>query len=266
MRTWLTALALLIMSPAHAEENPEKLAREVRAGWLVLPPAELPPEATVHTGELVIRQRLVPIGYSTVDVNASDDTGAVIVPAGTNMIRLIANTGIFECAIATENKGLSAFLVGGSIHICLQDKDKDGFFESYARYKGNVQGLPSMNGRLPKTLRALKAPVAYTNHDPRTLPTDYFIGIRYDGKSSLSGMPIFVDVFGSGKDVGSLDHAWPRADGGTGKLQATGRVLLKGAVFDVVANEADALTVRVMTPFPPGVFSISQFSGPNGFW
>lgn len=228
-------------------------------------------QITVHSGDLVLRQRLVPIGYITPDAEALDArSDKPLVPVGVALMRLMSNAGIIACVIAARptKGGADAFWVGftgGDRRICLSDMDKDGRFEGFVQYKGHVAGLPSINGRLPKTLHPLKAPVAYTTHDPRTLPMPFFLGIRYDGKSTLSGAPVFIDAFGQDGDVGTLNRGWPRADGGKGKLQPTGTVLLKGAVLDVIADSDDTLTIKVVKPFPIGIVGISQI-GQTGFY
>ena len=249
-------------------EDPAKLAREVRSGWIVMPVEEAVYDKTVRHGDMVLHQRLLPLGYSTLDGDAVDGaSGEIIVPRGTGMIRMMANTGIVECAIGLQKENLlgQSHADFSAVHVCLRDTDKDGRFDEYAHYNGSVEGLPSINGRMPKTLHALKTPVGYTRSDPRSMTTAYFLGLRHEGKAVLGGMPVFADVFGHDNKLGTLDRAWPRDNEGTGKTQPIGMVLLKGAMVEVVGDDGDGLKIHVTRPFPRGIFSINQV-GSNGFY
>ncbi len=267
-RLWLAAMVAFAVPAAAHGDDAEKRAREVRSGWVVVPILPSTAPVTVAKGGFALKQRLLPIGTVTTDADALDADGKPLVPAGTPLMRLMGR-GYIACVFGERPRtGLGNFWMGfkgGDSRICLRDTDSDGRFEEFVRYSGGlVQGLPSVNGHLPKALHALKQPVGYTVGNPATMPTEYFLAIRYDGHAALGGHPVFVNAFGQGKDVGTLIHAWPREDDGKGKLAQTGTVRLDGAVLVVTQDAPDGVTLVVKAPFPTGVFSVSQV-GQNGF-
>jgi hypothetical protein len=268
-RIGLAALAFLALTPgARADEasRATRAAREVSAGWIVLP-GEAPAPRVVHPHEFVFRQRLVAFGIAKLDADVVDaGSNKLLLPAGTPLFRLHSTSGLVACAFDTERHSLGNFLTkSGSVRVCVRDADLDGRFDDYAHYVGAVSGLPSVNGRLPRTLSPLKQSVAYTVADPNTGPPDLFVGIRYEGKAPLTGVPLFVIAFGRGDDIGSLDRAWARGDGGKGKLGQTGTALLAGAVIEVTALDGDDATLTVHAMLPAGQFAINQ-AGRNGFY
>ena len=259
--------AIIAVTPAAAEDG-EKASREVQSRWIIMPgrPSHAAP---FEKGAIVMRQTLLPLGYETLGADALDAEGAKpLAPAETPLVQLIGGKGVVACVIGEPaHKALAYFwdgFSGGRSRLCLIDSDKDGRFEAFVHYKGLVSGLPSVNGRLPKTPHPLASPVAYTEHDRSSLPISYFLGIRYDGHA-ITGNPVFTTVFGHDGDVGTLDFAWPRGEDGTSKVQATGRVLLKGATLDVVSESGDTLWIATEKPLPVGLFGVTQI-GKNYFY
>lgn len=257
----LLALSPVIAARADDAGSSVKQARDVAAAWIVLPPDTVPAPRAVHPHDFVIRQRLVPIGYFTLDADAVDGgSGKLMLSAGAELFRLRANAGVVECAFQNQRRTVGSTLIAfGDVRVCLRDADGDGRFEDYAHYSGDVEGLPSVNGKLPKTLLPLKEPVGYSIRDPRSGPGDLFVGVRYEGKAPLTGAPLFMVAFGSGDHVGAIDRAWARDDAGKGKLGATGTVLLDGSVLQVTRLDGSDATVVIDKPLPAGVFGVSQF-------
>lgn len=263
----LLALLMTVPHPVMGASEDQKL-RDARSAWIIVPAENAPDTVMVHKGDMVLRQKLLPFGYAVTNVDAVDgDSPQVLVPAGTDMLRLVTASGILECSInAAKKTPFEKFNMSGEqIRYCLRDKDGDGRFEEYVRYRGSFAGMPSFDGRLPHSLYPLKAQVPYTVRRPEDLQSSYFVGIKYEGNLSAREAVDFSIVFGHDSDWDTLGGGWPHGDGGDGDAQATGRMMLGGARFVVLTNDDSGATVRVVAPFPDGALGITQH-GTNGFF
>ena len=247
--------ALLLASPAVAAEDP----RQVYAVWQVQPAADAPAERTVAKDAPVIRQELLPVALDALSDDARDAAGKLLLAKGQLLFRLHATTGTVDCVLDTAPRGTVArFIDAATARLCLRDGDGDGRFESYFTYSGKVAGLPSVNGKIPKTPHPLPL-VAYTAHDVHEAAGLFYVGIDYAGHAPLSGKPRFLFVYGrTGGEHGSLGQAW------SGKTFPDS-VQLNGAALTILSEGTDGLRIRVDQPLPAGQFGVGQ-AGSNGFY
>lgn len=267
MRAGLAAaLALAMATGASQAAGPDP--RDVVLTWTVVPSDAAGSKIRAKPGDIVLRQRLLPVGYAALADDAFDlKTGNLVAAKGTPMLRMQSVQGVVYCAAADPKRAGLARAKPGSPYLraCFRDDQGDGSFESSAEYDGELLPLPSVSGRLPKTMHALTRSVAYAELPLQGYALPLFLGIRFDGFSGLSGAPVFEDVFGHDDETHSLARAWPRADDGRGALAKTGIVLIDGARIAVVENDGATLTLRIVDPVPAGPFGVRQFGRSHFF-
>lgn len=251
-----------------AAQSADHDPRYINLAWVVVPTATSTTIVDARPGDILLRQRLIPLGYATLAQDALDEkTGNLVAPASTPLLRLQATLGVVYCVAADPKPTALARAKPGSPYLraCFRDADADGRFDESAEYDGKVLPLPSVSGRLPKRMHPLTRPVGYVMQPLQSYSPDMFVGIRLDGASLLSGMPVFKDIYGHDDEIDGFNRAWPRKDDGTGAISKTGTVLLDGARITVLENNGSTLKVRVDTPIPAGVFSVTQLRGSSFF-
>ena len=242
--------------------------RYVNLAWVVVPAAASATIIDAKPGDILLRQRLIPLGYAALAQDALDQkTGNLVAPASTSLLRLQAAVGVVYCVAADPKHTALARAKPGSPYLraCFRDADADGRFDESAEYDGKVLALPSISGRLPKRMHPLATPVGYVSQSLQSYSSASFVGIRLEGTSLLSGMPVFKDVYGHDDEIDGVNRAWPRQTDGTGPISKTGTVLLDGARITVLENNGSTLKVRIDKPIPAGVFNVTQLRGGSFF-
>lgn len=260
----LMAAVTVLVAAAGASAAAAPDLRTVSMPWTVV--AEPPPSgvASVSKGDLVLKQRLLPIGYATLVADATDlKTGNLVAAAGTALLQLKTEAGIGYCVAAAPKTTALFRARPGSPYLraCFLDADGDGRFDSSAEYEGMAIGLPSVTAKWPKHMHVLTAPIAYQVRAPGEYAPAMYAGIKFDGFAKLGGAPVFVDVYGPEAEGFGITRAWPRDQDGTGSLAKTGDVLILGAKLKVISNDGTTLQMRVDQTMPAGPFGIWQSRG-----
>lgn len=228
------------------------LSRSFSTMWIVMPDNQRTPrEVSVKGGELILKQRAMPFGLARLTGPAADPKGKFDLTAGTELFRLQSDVPIYCLAGKNAPTGVAKWLLGGSTtHLCLVDADADGRFEGQFVTASQVEGLPTLVGKRPKTADPIIAPAAYAPAAPSSGTTQYWVGVEYQGKPLLYNRRNFTVSFGNGKDKGSLTD-WVYT-GGTFPAEQT----LLGAKWTVLALDGDQLKVRIDQSMPPQPFAI----------
>ena len=247
------AAAQLPIAPP-APPMPAKLERNLSTLWIVMPATEpAGREVSVKSGELIMKQRLIPAGLAKLTGSAVDPEGKFELTSGAELFRVQSGVPVYCIAGKRAPGGVAKWLVGGgSSQLCLVDADSDGRFEGEFTTASAVGGLPTIAGKRPKEADPLVAPVAYERADPSTMTTQYWVGIEYQGKPLLYNRRNFAVSFGTDKSDSSLTD-WVY----TGAEMPASQTLL-GATWTVLALEEDRLKVRIDQPIPPQPFGIVQ--------
>lgn len=254
----LTALAVaqpVVAPPAPPPPlpaQPRTPSRSYTAIWVILPDADpAPREMSVKGGELILKQRAVPLGLARLDAPVADPKGKFELAAGTELFALQSDVPIYCVTGRRAPSGVSKWLLGGkNTQLCLVDADADGRLEGSFVALSPVAGLPTLTGKRPKQADPLVAPAAYRRADPRSITTPYWVGIEYQGKPLLYNRRNFAVSFGNGDDKGSLTD-WVY----TGAEFPASKSLLR-AQWTVLALEGDRLKVRIDQSMPAQPFGI----------
>lgn len=263
MSTFLRGIALglccTIAASAAAQEGDgerEQNERNYLTAWILQP--ELDPEfltqRTLVSGDLVLRQRLLPPTLARLSADAIlDENGETVIPGGAELFGLVtAGPPIFCVAGTPDRSNFGQFMLGvGNTQRCLVDLDRDGRFDGYFRRNSEMEGLPNIRGRRPRNPDAIR-PVVYELAPSSTMRTYYFAGIQYNGQPPyLRGRPTFSVVYGTEQNRGRLSQSF------TGDAERYPQTMtVMGAAFTFDAAVDGGIEATVLRPMPPRPFVV----------
>ncbi|WP_088308791.1 hypothetical protein [Novosphingobium sp. B 225] len=230
--------------------------------WMVGDPIASPdlPKANqvgafqVSRGDIFMASRVLPQSAARLTDALRDDKGNVRVSQDAELFALKSDAAIFCTAQQDAGSKLIGFLAGGQTfgHVCLVDADRNGRFESAFDVIGQVKGLPSFAGAVPKSS---KPPIdlGYMQLNPRDMRTVYFVGLQYLSNKNLFKNEIFEVVFGS---TGNLGHLSERLM--IKKKDIPGGLGLLGGDFSLLSSTEDGAQIRVNHPFARWTFNVER--------
>lgn len=230
--------------------------RRLSTNWIVQP-REAPADPVVVTsGDLVMKQTLHPTGASQLGSDYQHGSGDDdFLPEGTLLYEVANPVSKVYCAMNLAKSGTLQKILSGpsTTQRCLVDSDGDGRFEGKFVARSPIEGVPLVNGQLPKELKPVEPPVAYTAVEPSVVGDTYWVGIRYDGKPLLYDRRNFSIDFGNDEsDSGLTDWSYIKAEDMPAELS------MMRSRFTVVSEGEDGLVIRIDRMMPPQPFSVVQ--------
>lgn len=156
--------------------------------------------------------------------------------------------------IARTMKPKSAMWSKDNRYLCLRDVDGDGRFESY--FWLYTQMLTAFIGTWPvlEPEGAINA-TSYQEIDPVKSFDAPYLTLIYDNDAKLVGKVRFIGVpANENSDAPLLSYVRPSIDVAVKSLPV--RFSAFGGEFEIVSKTGSDLTVRTITPFTAGPFSV----------
>ncbi|MCA1750088.1 MAG: hypothetical protein LC634_11405 [Sphingomonadales bacterium] len=224
--------------------------------WMVQP-AEVPSEeVTVSSGDLVLRQPLHPTALAVLEADLQHGSGDDdFLPAGTRLFEVQNASAQVFCALnLAYTPDLQRILLGtSSAQRCLVDANNDSLFEGKFVFHSPIQGLPLVEGQLPKDPDPVEPPVPYRRGSPSEVGDEYFVGIRYEGKPLLYNRRNFRIRFGNSQSQDGLTNFSYTSGDDYPKSHN-----MLGSQFTIVAEDDGTLTIRIDRMMPLQPFSVTQ--------
>jgi hypothetical protein len=258
-------LAATALAPLRAQEAPdaadarrqERSERFYLTLWWVQPSREPLGRKTVRDGDYVMRTRLLPPSLIRLSADAVAARGArVVLPAGTQLFGLSTGGPPIWCALPRRSTGgsVGGSLLGGLVgrrapsQLCLIDLDRDGRLDAFFSANSPVGGVPNFSGNRPRNPNPL-APAPFEQLEPEQIETDYFVGIRYEGLSTLGANPTFSISFGHERNRASLTETVSPQGGVVDAL---------GGEFAIVRRDGETLEVDIRRNLPRRPFHVMR--------
>ena len=210
---------------------------------------------TLRSGDLFMKQRLLPPRAARLNVPLVDKKGEELLPIGAELFGTKSDTVDIYCSTEQKDYNIAAqFLLGRRVQkqICLVDIDRDGDFDNFFKISGNIRGLPSLYARTPKTMDNLDG-LKYLSIDPVSMSQTYFVAVEYQGKPLIYDRRNFTVTFGTDQKKESLT-SWIYTKGSTYPQSLT----YLGGKFTVLSENQGALNVRIDLQIPPQRFGVIQ--------
>lgn len=242
MRMALALIALGAGTAATAQESSRWLTTVYRIQAAPAPEGE----RELVSKEWVVKQPLLPDGLSELVEPAMMKPKKPPVPAGTRLLAVKSEMGEVRCVMDVSKLPYVSMP-------CLLDADKDGRFESWFGSGADALAvLPTVNGRIPKTLKPLPAPVAYRDIDPALHEPKLFVGVQRRNYFNIYGNESFMIVFGSeGRTAEITTPVVVKA------ADLPKELSVLGARFTAISETAGKLKVKVDAPMPPQPFGVT---------
>lgn len=238
---------------AAAASPPQAQRHEVATPWVILPDPKLAgTTVTVAGGELILKQRAVPMRAGRLTDEIVDPAGKFTFSPGAELFSASSDDAVYCIAGAAEKTGFAKWMASGANgQFCLIDGDGDKKFESFFTPVSMISGLPSLSGKTPKNPKLLPKPVGYEALAPTAMTTRYWVGIEYQGKPLLYNRRNFGVSFGSDSSKGALT-SWVY----TGSTYPASQTLLN-AKWTVEALQSDGrIRVRIDQSLPMQPFGV----------
>ena len=253
----LAAGSIVSAASAQSDERSDRAEREFSSMWLVQASDQPLGARSVNDGELVFRNRLLPLSLIRLGADAIDqESGNVVAGAGTQLFGLMTRGAPIYCVVGRREPSSAMRILwnGGNRQICLVDFEKDGTLDAHFTVGNQVMGVPNFSGRRPREPDALASAVTYESLPPDQIATNYFVGVRYEGVIGLLSRrrtPVFSVVFGSESSEEQL----------TGDVRPVRRsdpwlVTPLMAEFTVHAINGDTIDIDVRRNVPPQPFHV----------
>ena len=261
------ALAMTALTPSRAQEpaapdaadarQQERSERFYMTLWWVQPSEEPLGRKTVRDGDYVMRTRLLPPSLILLSADAVAARGArIVLPAGSQLFGLSTGGPPIWCALPRRSTGASVggSLLGGLVgrrapsQLCLVDLDRDGRLDAFFSASSPVGGVPNFSGNRPRNPNPL-APTAFERLEPEQIETDYYVGIRYGGLSTLRANPYFSISFGHERNRTSLTETVSPQGGVVDAL---------GGEFAIVRRDGETLEVDIRRNLPRRPFHVMR--------
>jgi hypothetical protein len=162
------------------------------------------------------------------------------------------------CALARRSSGASVggSLLGGLVgarapsQTCLIDLDDDGRLDAYFSAGSPVGGVPNFSGHRPRNPAPLTG-AAFERLQPDQIETEFFVGIRYEGLSTIGANPYFSISFGNERNREALSRT-VSAERGSNVVTAL------GAEFEILRRVGETIEVDVRRNIPRQPFHVMQ--------
>lgn len=159
--------------------------------WNVEPISEIPPEREYAGRDFLLKQRLIPAGLVSLSENFSDTALKLSAPAGTQFFRVESEAGVAFCDGRRNGKKANS-----EVYLCLVDSNEDGIFDGSFKGLSETAGIPTIAGKLPKTLKPT-SPVRYVKLAPSEFSILYFVAIQRRNFFNIYGRESFMIRFGT---------------------------------------------------------------------
>jgi len=261
------SLAILCLAgiPSLRAQDEKLGERQVRTSWVISEIDLLAESAkdsseetnpalirTVSSGDLIIKQRLVPLKAAKLLTPLVNKKGKQLAAAGDELYGLSSGSGAVYCLAKTPTiNPLGALLIGAVIKaLCFKDMDQDGVFDGQFNKKIQRFALPVISGKHSKKLKPVSGG-SYEPLDPKKMKRQYFVGVEYEGKPLLYARRNFRIVFGDAKSKDQLSN-WFYTEGKN--YPQTKSVL--GGKFTVLSEKDGDLDIRIDQPLKEQPFSV----------
>jgi hypothetical protein len=247
----IIAIGSAVLTPAA---NPEY----IETAWIVQADQAQVGERIVRDGEYVLRHRLLPPSLIELSDDAVDTkSGKVLARAGDQLFGLLTRGAPVFCVSSVPNQNLARSLLFGSGNLqrCLIDADSDGRLDGSFNAGNAIPGLPNFARQRPKKPKAVSGGT-YKLIDPTLQKEDYFVAIRYEGRSLTLGkgpLATFSVRFGTEGNLGSLT----RSEMPTTAAFPFDLSVLQ-ARFTVLARDGETIRVNVSQAIPEQRFGVIQ--------
>lgn len=221
--------------------------------WAVQPAeGRYPLERDVADGEVVLRQKLLPLGLAVLGADVALPRGSRLVARrGAQLVRVGGPAGRIHCALETERTDRKGVVVPNKTGttLCLLDGDGDGRFEGAFEGTGSVTGV-IVDALPPK--QPVVVDVAYEKRPVEEFVGDYWVGVRYEQYFNVYGnRMLFTDFGGRGAqesltafDTFKSKGIFPR------------EVEALGAKLTILSAAPKGVRVRIDRALPPQPFSV----------
>jgi hypothetical protein len=251
VRPLLLIIVSLAAAPAVAASGPP--VEQMSTIWLVQPGEPSREPLTVHRGDAILEQKLLPAGLATLD--AAFDGGEVKrpLPAASQLFMVAYQAAAVYCAFQYKPPNTLLALWAPTTtgtQLCFVDSDQDRRFESYFVASNATPSLPGIYGPLPRKMRPMPS-LAYSVVDPAAFSGDLSISIVFNGKGLVNNVRGYVISFGSKDQRASL----------SGETISHGKdfpltVEIMGASISVLSGSGQTIVTRVDRPMPPQPFGV----------
>jgi|GEM_PF-5209637 len=247
----LAASALACATPANAARR--ERAEQMTTVWLIQPGEPSQESRSVHRGDAILEQRLLPSGLATLD--GAFDGGEVKRPltAGTQLFQILFRSAAVYCAFQYKPPNTLLALWSPTTtgtQLCFVDSERDGRFENYFVASNATPSLPGIYGPLPKMLKPM-APLAYSAAEPTAFGGDLTVSIVYTGKGLINNVRRYAVFFGSKERRARLT-----ADDVSHGKDFPLKVEVMGASISILSGGGQDIVVRVDRPIPPQPFGV----------
>lgn len=234
--------------------NPAANPDYIETAWVIQPDPTQIGEREVRDGEFVLKHRLLPPSLVELTEDAKDaKSGNVIAKAGDQLFGLLTSGAPVYCISPDPEKSLMRSLM--SLQRCMIDVDHDGRLDSAFDVRNSVPGVPNFMRTRPKKLKPVTGGT-YTKVAPEQDRQNYFVGIRYEGRTVSFGkgtQPTFSIKFGAEGNLGTLT-AQRSAETSVTPFDMS----ILGSSFTVQARDGEVIRVKVSQPMPAQRFDVVQ--------
>lgn len=229
----------------------------IETAWIVQADTAQVGERTVSDGEFVLRQRLLPPSLIELTEDAVDaKSGKTLASAGEQLFGLLTSGAPVFCVSGVPKQSLarSLFLGSGNLQRCLIDADADGRLDGSFNAGNAIPGLPNFARNRPKKPKPVTGG-SYRMIDPALHKENYFVAVRYEGRSAtLKGALLTFSVrFGTDGNLGNLT----RSEMPEGTSLPFDMSILD-ARFSVLARDGERIRVNVSRTIPEQRFGVVQ--------
>lgn len=238
----IIAILLAVAAPVAARAQD----RSIASIWTIEPGLVPSEELSLAGGEVVLEQRLLPIGLAELTEPLAG-LGKNSLPAGTQLVQLRTGTGAIYCVPEVPKQKL----MGASFLPCLVDDQKDGRFEGWFNAISETKGLLSLNAKRPKTLRPATA--AYAVRDPAAMTLKCTVAIERRNYFNLYSLESFMVRFGCANAFERLTTPinFPSTD-------MPKELTVMGARFTALSEADGKMRVKVSAPMPRQPFGVAK--------
>lgn len=215
-------------------------------------------EHTVKDGEIVLRQKLVPLGLAILGGDVIEPSGnKLVAKRGGQLVEAGFADGRAFCALDTVRIDKSGVEVPNNrgVTLCFVDRERDGRFDMTFEAAGAGGGTGVIiQGTLPKTPQIVDMP--YEEHPVSELRGDFWVGIRYEQYFNIYGNRMLMT------DIGGRGVTMPLTSFATFKSKGVypQKVSVLGANITLIAPEEKGTRLRVENAMPTQPFALYTYT------
>lgn len=248
-------LGVLLAALAAASCTKVESQDRVSTTWRILEgvePVRAEGEFTVRPGDIVLRQRLAPMGVVRTVMDYREG-GVVFYPRGTLLFEAEKGAGdkvycTFDPVEATS-KVEKRMLARGDKYDCFEDLNRDGRFDRIHESISDFDHLPVLN-RWVAAGRSISL-----DYDPASVdsaPEQYSVYVVYLGLAKDSNDRLVRVEIGSSKGRDALSAAYVIPPGAPKVIEPS------GAYMEVEARGAEDALIRYLQPIRPSTVRYSR--------